>query len=537
MIFRILALAFTMAQLAPPSSPRAGLEELARSESWEKILQVANRRAHQLPLSAEQSLIAAQAAHELGDIESERHFLRVAAGGDDQDLARLAEVQVAEILNVTNPDLAVELALPSLRGAPSWQVRDAATASATRALTNNVGPDQRRFLENVASKLPRSLRRRLELGLALSDEQGKRRRLETLLAGSTRDLVALEAADQLAQHDKLSAEEKWLVAKTLYRHALYGEAVPLLDGLASVKHSSIPGAEVAYLRGRCAFRQGRWEEAISWYQKAISRTRNADRQANLEVHIGRCYELSEQMDEAVAAAQRAVRLKTTDDRRLFLARLRLRRSEPELAARGIAHLRGRTARARGELMLGAYALAHGEEQMARRRLSSVRRQPWIGPAAVLTARLDSEDGAVDEAVRTLERNAARLDAFWAAEARAVMATLSASSIEAWRSRQQEEVRKSTGSSRWRALGRWGALETDLEELAAIRLQVSSACGLSGRSATPTFPLGLAARLWVMGLEREAIRWDPSGVPRGNAVDSAWSAERMLAFGMPWRALR
>lgn len=537
MSLRLLALALAMVQLALPSSPMGGLEELARSESWEKILQVAARRAHQLPLSAEQSLIAAQAAREMGDEESEKAFLRVVAGGDDKDLARLAEVQLAEVLCVTSPDSAVQLALPSLRGAPSWQVRESATESAARALANKVGPDQRRSLESVVSKLPHSLRRRLALGLALSDEQGERQRLADLLAGSTRDLVALEAADALKKYQGLSSVEQWRVAKTLYRHALYGEAVPLLDGLASGKHSSIPAEEVAFLRGRCAFRQGRWEDAISWYRKAMPRTRSADGRADLEVHIGRCYELSGQMDEAVAAAQRAVRLKTTDDRRLFLARLRLRRSEPELAAQGIVHLRGRAARDRADLMLGAYALAHGDRQMARRRLASVRREPWIGPAAVLTARLDSEDGAVGQTVQMLESNAASLDAFWAAEARAVMATLPASSIEAWRAQQREEVQKSTGSAQWRALGRWGALETDPDRLTAIRLQVSSTSGLGGESGTPTFPPGLAARLWKTGLERAAIRWDSSGVPRGDAAASAWSAEKMLAFGMPWRALR
>ena len=392
-------------------------------------------------------------------------------------------------------------------------------------------------LENVVSKLPRSLRRRLELGLALSDEQGRRRRLENLLAGSTRDLVALEAANALTEYEALSPVEKWRVAKTLYRHALYGEAGPLLDDLAVIDDSAVPAEEVAYLRGRCAFRLGRWEEAIFWYLKAVPRARSADRRADLAVHIGRCYELNKQMDEAVAAAQRAVRLKTTDDRRLFLARLRLRRSEPELAAQGVAHLRGRAARARGDLMLGAYALAQGDRQAARRRLSSVRRNPWIGPAAVLSATLDDERGADDEAMLTLENNAGNLDAFWAAEARTIMTRLPAGLIDTWRAKQREEVRSSKGASQWRALGRWAALEPDPEQLHSIHLQVSSACGLSEDPGTPTFPPGLAARLWGIGLERAAIRWDPSGVPRADAAASAWSAQKMLSFGMPWGALR
>ncbi len=515
----------------------AGLEELARSQSWPKVLEVATRRAQQLPLSAKESLIAAQAARELGEVEAEKTFLRQAAAGDDDSLTRLAEVQLAAILGAESPDPAIELTLPSLRGAPSWQVREAAAESAARALKGDVGPDQRRSLEGVASKLPRELRRRLELALALNDGQDRRQRLAALLAESTVDLVALEAASAIAAYDPLSPTEQWRIAKTMYRHALYGEAEPLLDHLEGDAHPSIPAAEVAFLRGRCAFRQGRWEEAISWYRKAIPRTRSADGRADLEVHIGRCYELNQQMDEAVAAAQRAVRLKTTDDRRLFLARLRLRRAEPQLAAQGLAQLRGRAARDRGDLMLGAYALASSDLVAARGRLDTVRRDPWAGPAAVLVAGLDRARGATTEVLQTLEGNASSLDAFWAAEARTIMASLPTGSIETWRARQRAEIERAKGASLWRALGRWATLEPDGEQLTAIRLQVSSACGLSGASDAPEFPPGLAARLWAIGLEGAAIRWDPAGMPRDDTAESTWSAQQMLTFGLPWGALR
>lgn len=536
MAHRGLIVGLAGAFLAVPSL-WAGLEELARSEDWARVLQVASRRADQLPLSQGEALIAARAARSLGDRESERRFLGDVVVGGDERLARLAEVQLAELVRTENPDPAVELVLPSLRKAPSWQVREAATESATEALAVGVKPEQRQALEGAAPKLPRSLRRRLELGLALGDDQRRRQRLERLLAASTGDLVALEAAAVLREYDPMSPVEQWRVAKTLYRHALYTEAEPLLEDLDEVRHTSVPREEVAYLRGRCAFRQDRWAEAISWYRKAIARARGAERRAELEVHLGRSYELNGQMDEAVAAAQRAVRLKTTDDRRLFLARLRLRRDEPELAAQGISHLRGRSARARGELMLGMDSLRHDDRSTARHRLESVRRRPWAAPAAVLAAELAAGDGAAEEALNTLERTAKSLGPFWGAQARGVMASLPEPLVDAWRQQRRTAVEGAEGGSLWRALGRWAVLEPDRAQLQGLCERVASKIELAEQSGTPPFAPGLAGQLWGIGLEREAVRWDPSGMPRGDAAATAWSADRLLAFGLPWRALR
>ncbi len=58
---------------APPLS--AGLADLARSGDWEKVMEVASRRADQLPLSAGEAMIAAYAARALGDLEAEELFL------------------------------------------------------------------------------------------------------------------------------------------------------------------------------------------------------------------------------------------------------------------------------------------------------------------------------------------------------------------------------------------------------------------------------------------------------------------------------
>ncbi|MFV2072818.1 MAG: transglycosylase SLT domain-containing protein, partial [Thermoanaerobaculales bacterium] len=519
-----------------PLTAWAGLEELARSGDFKRVLEVASRRAGQLPLSPEESLIAAYAARSLGARGAEGRFLEGVVAHGEGGLARLAEVQLAELVGGDQPDRAVLLALPSLSHAPSRQVNEAAVRVASEALADGVAPAQRAALEGALHRLSRSPRRRLELALAVGDEERGRHRLERLLASSTGDTVALSAAEALMEMGDLSTVEQWRVAKTLYRHALYEDAAPLLEAVDGVRHAAVPGEEVAYLRGRCAFRRERWNEAMTWYTKAMSRTRRADRRAELEVHISRCHELSGRMDEAVAAAQRAVRLKTTDERRLFLARLRLRRGEPELAAKGISRLRGKTARARGQLMLAVDDLRRSEPEAARRRLETIRRRPWAGQAAVLAAGLAVEDGDADSAVKLLDGVVSSLNGYWGGQAREVMISLPEAHTEAWRREREMAVVAASGRSLRRALGRWMVMEPDAESRAAIRKRVADEVGFEA-GIEPRFVPGLAQQLWDLGLAGEAVLWDPTGFPRGNAAAASWSATRLLEFGVPWRAIR
>jgi len=515
----------------------AGFDDLARSGDWEKVLEVAARRADQLPLSQAEAMIAAHAAQNLGNRESEEKYLASVVAGDNPDLSELAGVQLAALLQVGDPNRAVELATPGFgRGTP-WQLREAATEAAIGALSAGLDPASRESLEAEASKLPRSLRRRLELALALSDDRGDRQRLDRLVASSTRDLVALRAAESLWESESPTASERWGVAKTFYRHALYDRAAPIFEQLDEVRDRSVPSDEVAFLRGRCAFRRGRWSEAIVWYRKALTRVRTADRRAEIEVHIGRCFELGGDMDGAVDSAILAVRAKTTDERRLFLARLRLRREEPELAAKGINRLRARSFRAQGEVMLAVDALRRGDVDMARKRLERVRNQPWVGPAAVLAAGLAAANGDWEAALAFLERAAGSSDGFWVEQARGVMASLPPDRLAAWRRTAESEVTAAEDRVRWRALGRWAALEPDPRVLENLRKRVWVESGIDGAFDGPTFAPGLAAELWLVGLERQAARWDPSGLPRSNPAASAWSAARFLEFGFPWRATR
>jgi len=500
-------------------------------------MEVASRRADQLPLSAGEAMIAAYAARALGDLEAEELFLAGVAAGGNSDLDQLADVLTATLIQTTDPERAVDLVMPAFGRDTPWSVREAAAEATITALAAGITAERRISVEAAARRLPRTLRRRVELELALSDEEQGRQDLDRLLAASTRDLAALQAAEALSAFEALTLSERWRIATTLYRHALYERAAPIFEALDDIRDRSIPGDELAFLRGRCAFRGERWSEAIEWYQKALSRSRTAERRAVMEVHIARCYELSGEMDPAVEAAQRAVRLKTTDQRRLFLARIRLRRDEPDLAAQGISHLKSRKFRARGEVMLAVDALRRGDRASALRRLERLQQRPWAGPAAVLAAELSFRDGDAGDTLAHLEREAEALDEFWGIVARDLMVRLEQPDVENWRHRSELEVDGSEGSSRWRALGRWATLEPDQQVLAAIRQRVEVELGWAQRTGIPEFEPGLAAELGNIGLESDGARWDPSGFPRNDPVASAWSADRFLEFGFPRRATR
>jgi len=323
---------FFVALLGVPaawSDDARGLESLALAGRWDQVLMIAVQRQSQLPLRPEEILVAAHAASVAGDSDARAHFLAQAV--PSPDFGAVARVELAELLLAGDPSLALELVTGLLDGAPSREIRAAALELAERAVEAGVDVARRTELEAVLPTVNRSSRRGLELALAASVDPPDRDRLSRLLASSTGDLVALAAAEGLEGSGELAVIDRWQVAQTYYRLGLYDRAAPILEKLDGVSSSRVSQREVAFLRGRCAFRRGDWPAAVTWYRAAISRTSSSERRAELEVHLGRTYELSGQMDEAVAAAQRAVRLRATDDRRLFLGRLRLRRGEPDLA--------------------------------------------------------------------------------------------------------------------------------------------------------------------------------------------------------------
>jgi len=511
-----------------------GLTALARAGHWDQVLQVAARRREQLPLRPEEALVAAHAARLAGDSTAQAHFLEQAL--DSPGFGAVAKVELAELILNENPTRALDLVFGLLRRAPTKQIRGAASEIAAGAVIAGVDSDRRLTLDRLLPALRRSTRRKLGLALARSAEPLDRSRLSRLLASSTADLVALTAANELGDPAKLGALDRWRVAQTFYRHGLYERAVPIFETLDGVKHSQIQPREVAYLRGRCSFRRGDWAMAADWYRTAISRTSAGERRAQLEVHLGRTQELAGELDEAVAAAQRAVRLKTTDDRRLFLARLRLRRGEPDLAQAGISRVRSHSVRAHGELMLGLFELRDGDNNAARRRLARITRDPWRGPAAVIAAELAATAGEQAAAIVLLTGAAAGLDPFWAEEARAIMRGLQEEILEDWRRLEAATINDTEGRARQRSIARGLKLEPDTRRMVSLRDLANADVGLDGEPEQPKFQPGLAARLWDMGLQESALRWDPNGLPREVARSTWWTAEAELELGQPWLAI-
>jgi soluble lytic murein transglycosylase-like protein len=518
----------------PASGDVLGLESLALAGRWDQVLVAAAQRRDQLPLRAGEALVAAHAAGIAGDEIARAHFLALAV--DDPEIGAVARLELAELVLVADPSRALDLVAGLLQRAPSSQLRDAALDIAERALTAGLPADERLRLEAALPSIARSSRRDLELALARTARPPDRARLSRLLAGSTDDRSALDAALELEAGGLPGSVDRWRVAQTFFRHGMYDRAAPILETLFADPSSQAPRGEVAYLWGRCAFRRGAWAAAAAWYGSAISLTPAGERRAELEIHLGRTYELAGDLDNAVAAAQRAVQLRTTDDRRLFLARLRLRRGEPELAKAGLARLRSQSSRARGELMLGLFELDAGRSDSGRRRLAGVSREPWRGMASVLAAEAAVAAGAPATALENLVAGAATFDPYWAGEARRVMAMLDEGLVDRWRRLEAKALADPADRVSRRALLRSLLLEPDEPRLVGLRQRAAITAGLDGEPEAPAFPPGLAADLWALGLEASAVRWDPSGLPRESARSTWWTARTELELGRPWLAI-
>ena len=116
-----------------------------------------------------------------GAAQSGEQFLEIAVGATDDELQRLAEVQLAELVGAEEPGRAVTLALPAFGRENPWQVRASAAEVSLSAVNAGIEPAQRATLEGSLRKLSRSLRRKLELTLAecnprtaVSDSNGAR---------------------------------------------------------------------------------------------------------------------------------------------------------------------------------------------------------------------------------------------------------------------------------------------------------------------------------------------------------------------------
>ncbi len=506
------------------------LDELLPVDREDQVAAVI-RRHRQLPLLEDEALAAAAMAREVGNRAAEIELLERATSSPD--LGEVAEVELAEVLVDTEPDRALDLVRPTIARAATPQLREAAVGVAEKAIANGVTVDRRSDVEKVAARLPRSQRRRLQAAAADLTTAAGRRRLVGLVREKPGDRVALESARRLEALPDLTEAERWQIARSLYQHALYEQAASRLEALLGGNLASLPAWEVSYLRGRCAFRVDDWPVALHWYGRALSLTASRNNKAELEVHLARTLELMGRVDEAVEAARRAVVADTTDSRRLFLARLRLRTGRVDLAMAGISRIRSSSNRSRGQLLVALFHLGAGESDKALAVLPGVSRRPWRGPAHVVEAGLLARSGRAVDALERLEEVVGELAGFWVWQARQVMAGLPVEVTDRWRVQRHAGAEKAGAVGR-RDLVRLAVLEPDPARFPDLRRLVAIQRPLQGPEPQRR---GIASELWDLGLHRAAVRWNPGGFPTATPREAEWSASAFLETGNPARAIR
>lgn len=493
----------------------------------------ARPRNQQLPFPHGEAMVLAAGALSIGAREAGIAFLERAV--ECPVYGEVARVELAEALVDSDAERAAGLVLPSLATAGSVQLREAAARVVRKSLLKELSVDLQLSVERAAGRLPRSSRRAIEAVAADPETETGRQTLRRLLERDQGDLAALDAARRLQMLSDLSRREQWLVARCLYHHALYQEAVPALEIVAGSALKDIPLSDVAFLRGRCAFRLDRWAEAENWYHRALTTAPSGTRKAEIEVHLARTRELAGDLEGAVEMARQAVVTKKSDDRRLLLIRLRLLQGRRDLATLGLGNVRTASAKARGRVLMALNDLAMGKTEAALATLRLVQVRPWRGPARVVAAGELARAGRPEDAIGMLESAVKDLDAFWGGQARRVMALLTPEVIAGWRARQEAMVEEE-GIGAGSALSRWAMLEFDPDAVADIRPHVVRARSIGLIDGAPRVE-GLAGDLRAIGLDREAVRWDPSAFPVKQPEEGLWTAHQFLAGGSPWLAIR
>lgn len=509
----VVVLVAAVASGAAPS-----MVELARNGRWQRVLKVAAVRNSQLPLTSDEALIAAEAARIAGSKADRALYLAWAVG--DTGPGQVAALELASLLLDVKPSRALKLAVGVLKDPETWRLRVAAARLAGEALERGARPGNHRGWERLVRRQPRSLRRQLRLGMALSSTNPVPG-LVRLLKERPNDAPAFRAARELQTRKAADPMDRaWLVGQALYWHGLYAEAAQLLQRVERAGAGS-PRWKVAFLLGRCSFRRELWPEAERWYRLALRRAPNRSTRAELEVHLARVLELTGRVPGALAWARKAVRNRRTDDRLLLQARLALAVGRQREAKTAISRCRRRSARDRGLVLRALDELRWKKPEEAGRLLTSVRRGHWRGPALVAAAALEGEGGRPDAAMDLLQRAAESSGgAFWELAARDIVESLPPESVVRWRKKEGPGAK--TGLEH---LVLWATLEPDRTLVEGLRREMVVSLG-SGEPAVH----GLAAELWGLGLEQMAARWDPRGFGRATAAEAAASAVKLSELG-------
>ncbi len=513
-----------------------GLAGLARAGRWDRVLEIARLRQAQLPLSASESLIAAQAAAVTGHPDAERSYLEHALG--DPDTGDIAAVMLAPLIVNQHPAHSFDLMFPVLRRAPCPELRIAAADIIRTSILRGLDHRRRRRLEHLVRRLPPSLGWEATEALAETEGRWGRRKFLAGLKRAPGNRVTLRAVTALRRIGVRSAFERWLIARVFFRHGEYAQAARWLDSLTQRTIRGVSAWRIFFLRGRCAFRSSDFAGAAAWYTRAVSTASGRSQKADLLVHLARARELEGHRAGALKAALAAVRASGNDTHRLFLLRLELRLDRFDAATRLWRTIRSRRAKDRGRILVAIADRRRGRPGEALALLHNVRSRSWRAPALTAAADIELEQGHPERAIASLlSTETAGLDPFWRDVARGVMARLPASLVSRWRAFEGRALARARSASQAAALvRRWACLDPSPRVRAQLLSKVPST---REAGSTPPFRWRgqVAQALWRLGLSGLAVRWDPGGFPASSFTAAAWSAEQMLIHGRADWAIR
>jgi len=492
------------------------------------------RRNQQVPLNPDRALEVALLARRLGDRDAELELLRGATRGGR--FSEVARIELAQALVTEHPDQAVALVVPTLHDEGSAQLFFAARSVVYRAAALGIEAASVTSLNKTLPDLSRRSRRMIGAAVADAGTAAGRQQMQDVLKRYPGDLVALDVARKLDAAAELTDRERWLVARCLYRHALYDEAADDLAGLVDCKTKGVPRWEVRFLLGRCDFRRDRYAKADQWYRAALEVAPGSEEKADLLVHRARALELMGQPEKAAELVVQAILTDASDNRRLYLARLRLSTDRLDLAELGISRIRSAADRDRGRILIGLYHIANRKPAAAMAKLHEIHHRPWRGPARVLLAGLHVEAGEVAAGLQALSKAAPELDVFWACHARRIMSCIDPEMRALWQREQLVQASKDETRLSWRALRELAVLASDPELLDEVRRRVAELRPIETTGEREELR-GLAKELVSAGLDELAVRWDPDGFPRATPAEVLWSAAFFREHGAPWRSIR
>ena len=499
-----------MIPATPPPPP--ALVDAVRRDAWVEVRSITSTLAP--PLSPAVALVAARAARKSGDAAAAVEIVRAALPRAGELAAALRlEAGEAHLARKKDPWLAVGRLVD--RGAPTAQ-RRAARELLRRAFNELPLPVVQAYRSRT---LPRTLRRELDAALAV--RAGDQAAAIRLLRATTAGPAAVSVARWLATRPGVSEQGRLLAAEALLTGGWWREADALL---ATTGKQATPAlvTRLLFVRGRVAYRLGRFDDAIQRLDAALAAAPTAAERFAPAVQRARIFELRRDWPAAMEAWAIA---RTTGPAEIEgwdgEARLLVALGRGEEAVALLLRAPPSVLRTAGP-RLAASLLAHREENRAAGLLLRLpSRVPTVRLLTVATelARGDRE-AAFSQGVELLsDRHAAA----W----REYVFDIVPDPLEDDASAvpPSRDPRVLAGVA---LLG--GRVAARRAFAAALAADPAWAALLAGAALEPRTLAEPVEALLAVGLQADAARLYPHRFPSGTPQEMAWSAVRLASGG-------